>query len=160
MNQVEARMIGQKVLVKQVRVVKQGDKILSTEVLYERPAAPTPTLTLPSIKAPPSSPKEIERPGFMEPLGISPKADATRKAFIEDMKKNEQEFLEWESNQRGTWLRHMEALVRERQKYSMKRAWSAKDLAEVEKIDKQMKECEEILYRIEEEEWYSDEESE
>lgn len=158
------KMIGQKVLVRQSRVVMKGDKIISSEVLYQRPvevqkASPAPSPAAPTIKIP-ASPKEAERPGFMEPLGISPKADATRKAFIDDMKKNQDEFLEWEANQRGTWLRQMEALVRQREKYSKKRSWSAKDMAEVEQIDKQMKECEEILDRLEEEEWYSGEESE
>ncbi len=95
----------------------------------------------------------------MEPLPSSPSTDAYRKAFYEEMKKREQEYYEWEAQQPGTWYREIESLERRREKYNKKAAWSASDVAEVDRIDKKIKEYEKILEALEED-WYSGEDSE
>jgi hypothetical protein len=151
------------VLIRQTKSIMKGGKMLSVEVLYERPTEnPTPVAPPPSIKkpeSPPTSPTSKERPEFMEPLPSSPSTDAYRKAFYEEMKKREQEYYEWEAQQPGTWYREIESLERRREKYNKKAAWSASDVAEVDRIDKKIKEYEKILEALEED-WYSGEDSE
>ena len=146
-----------KVLVRQTKVILKGEKVLSSELLYEKPQVATvqiPSAGPPPIqtqKSPPSSPTSNYRPEFLEPLP-SPKTTAFRKTYEEDLKRRQQEFLEWEANQPSTWMREIERLERERERFNKKRSWSAKDLAEVEKIDACIKDCEGILDRIIEEE--------
>jgi hypothetical protein len=159
------------VLVRQTKSLVVGGKVVSTEVLYEKPkvAIPQPSPP-PAIKKPespvatPTSPSEKQRPEFLEPLTSSPKADAFRKAFYEDMKKREQEYYEWESRQPSTYRREIEHLERRREKYNKKASWSGKDAAEVDRIDKDIAANQKMIDWLEkqreEEEWYSDEESE
>lgn len=163
-GKMQKNMNGQKVLVRQSVKVMVGEKMISEKLIFEKPiekpvVAPQPPPPIQRPVTPPISPSAKDRPGFLEPLP-SPKAEAFRKAFLADIKKQQEEFLEWESNQAGTWVREIERLERYREKYNKKRGWSAEDLAEVEQIDKQIKECQGILYRLQEEEWYSGEESE
>jgi len=156
-------MIGQKILVRQTKTIVKGDKVISSEVLFERkreePKVITPPPVIKKPISPPESPSTKDRPEFLEPLALSPKSDAYRKVMLEDMEKRQQEFLAWEARQPGTWYREIEALERYREKYNKKAAWSANDAAEVDRIDKKIKECEKILEELEEE-YYSGEESE
>lgn len=158
------------VLVRQTKSIVVGGKVISTEVLYEKPKievkvvpAPPPAIKKPEVAAP--SPSEKERPGFLEPLVSSPKADAFRKAFLEDMKKREQEFYEWESRQPATYRREIELLERRREKFNKKASWSGKDAAEVDKIDKDIAANQKMIdwlqkQQEEEDNWFSDEDSE
>jgi hypothetical protein len=156
-------MIGQKVLVRQTKSIMRGGNIISTEVIYERPKETPKVTPPPAIKkpeSPPVSPTSKDRPEFLEPLSPTPRTEAYRNAFLEDLKKRQEEYLIWESQQPGTWYREIEMLERRREKYNKKAAWSASDMAEVDRIDKKIKECEKILETLEEEDWYSGEESE
>ena len=158
------------VLVRQTKSIVVGGKVISTEVLYERPKVevkvitPPPAIKKPELQATSPLSNDKERPGFLEPLVSSPKADAFRKAFYEDMKKREQEFYEWESRQPGTYRREIENLERRRQKYNKKASWTGKDAAEVEKIDKEISANQKMIDWLEaqrnEDDWYSDEDSE
>jgi hypothetical protein len=51
-------------------------------------------------------------------------------------------------NDPRTWEAAIENLCRRRQKFVMKMGWSAKDLEEVEEIEKMIKEYEKILDEI------------
>jgi hypothetical protein len=53
-------------------------------------------------------------------------------------------------NDPRTWEAAIEKLNRRRQKFVMKMGWSAKDLQEVEEIEKMIKEYEKILDEINE----------
>lgn len=158
-------MNSQPVLIRQTRSIIKGDQVLSMEVLYERPKEiPQPVIPSPIKKpeSPPTSPTSKERPDFMEPLPTSPSVEAYRKAFYEDMQKRQQEFYEWEARQPGTYKREIENLERRRQKYNKKAAWSAKDAAEVDKIDRDILENQKMIdWLVQNEEEYSyDEDSE
>ncbi len=138
--------------------------MLSTEVLYERPKPKEmmPTTPPPAIKKPESpvaSPTAKERPGFLEPLPSSPRSDAYRNALYEDMKAKEKEYYEWEARQPNTYRREIELLERRREKYNKKAAWSAKDAAEVDKIDKEIQDNQKMIDWLEEDLYY-DEDSE
>lgn len=157
------------VLVRQTKSIVVGGKVLSTEVLYERPKVEVKVVTTPppAIKKPEtpvtSPTSKDSRPGFLEPLVSSPKADAFRKAFLEDMKKREQEFYEWESRQPATYRREIELLERRREKFNKKASWSGKDAAEVDKIDKEIEANQKMLAWLakqEEDDWLGDEDSE
>ncbi len=152
----------QPVLVRQTKSIVKGGKVLSTEVLYERPKEVMPAAPPPAIKKPESpatSPTAKERPGFLEPIPSSPKVDPYRKVLYEDMKKKEQEFYEWEARQPSTYRREIELLERRREKYNKKAAWSAKDAAEVDKIDKEIEANQKMIDWLEEDYDY-DEDSE
>ncbi len=126
----------------------KGGKVLSVEVLYERPKeTPKPVAPSPIKKpeSPPTTPTSKERPDFLEPLPTSPSSDAYRKAFYEEMKKREQEYYEWEAEQPSTYQREIELLERRREKYNKKASWSAKDAAEVDKIDKEIAENQKMI---------------
>ena len=153
-------MNAQKVLVRQTKIITKGDTEISREVLYERQKEVTPPPAIKKPVSPPASPSSKDRPEFLEPLTVTPKADAYRQAFLDDMRKRQEEFLIWEAKQPGTWYREIEMLERRREKYNKKAAWSASDMAEVDRIDKKIKECEKILEALEDEDWYSGEESE
>ena len=136
-------MSSQPVLIRQTKSIMKAGKVLSVEVLYERPKKETvtPAPAPPPIKKPESpltSPTTKERPDFLEPLPTSPSSDAYRKAFFEEMKKREQEYYEWEAEQPSTYRREIELLERRREKYNKKASWSAKDAAEVDRIDKEI----------------------
>ena len=154
----------QKTLVRTTAKVMKGGKVISEKIIYEKPKeievvpapVPPPPIKTP-ITPPPLSPTAA-RPEFMEPLVSPTKMNEFRKAWLEDMKKNEAEFLAWEASQPGTWIREIDRLEREREPYNKKRSWTAKDLAAVEKIDQKIKACEEILGRMEEEAYYEDSE--
>ncbi len=149
---------------RQTKTVMKGGKVLSSEVLYERPKEEPKVVTPPAVikkpVTPPASPKAKDRPEFLEPLALSPKTEAYRKMMLEDMEKAQQDYIAWEARQPGTWYREIETLERYREKYNKKAAWSASDAAEVDRIDKKIKECEKILEELEEDEYYSGEESE
>jgi len=138
----------------------KGDKVLSVEVLYERPkGTPKDTTPLPSIKVPDTpipSPLTSPRPDFLEPLPVSP-GSSFQKEFLDDMKKNQEAFIEWEVSQPSTWHEEIENLEWRREKYNIKAAWSAKDISEVEKIDSLIKEYNETLYNLEEVDYQSKE---
>ncbi len=145
-------MNSQPVLIRQTKSIMKGGKVLSLEVLYERPKVEkvAPASAPPSIKKPespptPTSPTSKERPDFLEPLPTSPSSDAYRKAFYEEMKKREQEYYEWEAEQPSTYQREIELLERRREKYNKKASWSAKDAAEVDKIDKEIAENQKMI---------------
>ncbi len=161
-------MNSQPVLIRQTKSIMKGGKVLSLEVLYERPKVEKVTLAPasapPSIKKPespptPTSPTSKERPDFLEPLPTSPSSDAYRKAFYEEMKKREQEYYEWEAEQPSTYQREIELLERRREKYNKKASWSAKDAAEVDKIDKEIAENQKMINWLKDD-WYGDEDSE
>ena len=153
----------QKVLVRQTVTVMKGDKVISTKVIFEKPkdVPIVPKLSIPEpIKkpvTPPMSPIAKERPGFLEPNPVSPGAEALKRFYMDSMRKNQEEYYEWEANQPSTWTRMIDELERRREKYNKKAAWSAMDLLEVEKIDKRIAECEDILGRLEEDDEYYDE---
>jgi hypothetical protein len=143
-------MNSQPVLIRQTKSIMKGGKVLSVEVLYERPKVEVAVTPPPPIKKPespptPTSPTSKQRPEFMEPLSTSPSSDAYRKAFYEEMKKREQEYYEWEAEQPSTYRREIELLERRREKYNKMASWSAKDAAEVDKIDKEIAENQKMI---------------
>ncbi len=156
----KSTMQNQKILVRTTAKVMKGDKVISEKVVYEKPKEVIISQIPAPIKAPTTPPAALpteNRPEFLEPMPNSPKMNEIRKAWVEDMKKNQEEFLAWEASQPGTWIREIDRLEREREPYNKKRSWSAKDLAAVEKIDEKIKACEQILDRMAEEEEYYDE---
>ena len=151
----ETEMIGQKVLILQSVKVMKGDKVLSEKIIFERakevaplPPPPAAEVSIQKPKSPPISPT-VARPEFLEPLGLSPTAsDDFKKMWREDMKDNEKNYNTWEANQASTWEREIERLEKERERYNTKSHWSAPDLANVERIDKDLMCCIQILDRF------------
>jgi hypothetical protein len=157
-------MNSQPVLIRKTKSIMKGGKVLSLEVLYERPKVEVAITPPPSIKKPespptPTSPTSKQRPEFMEPLPTSPSSDVHRKVFYEEMQKREQEYYEWEAHQPSTYRREIELLERLREKYNKKASWSAKDAAEVDRIDKEIAANLKMIDWLEDD-LYSDEESE
>ena len=118
------------------------------------------------------SPKSNEeRPDFLEPLSpkpISPKPaspppptewdllNMTEEDFkammqrvrmqqLEDMRKTYQENMLAELKSPRYWLDRIVRLEKEREYFNKKRGWSAGDIMAVERIDAEIKECEEEL---------------
>lgn len=152
-----SEQLGKEVLITRKRIVMKGDKVISEEILYTIKSEP-PKTTLAPIQIPKtpspvllSSPKK-DRPEFLEPLGISPRAEDTSKLFQEGLQRNLKEYLEWEANQPSTWERELKKYQAQRVAFTKKAAWSAKDMVEVNTLDKAIKECEEVLNRFYEEE--------
>ena len=147
----QSEMIGQKVLVRQSVKVMKGDKVLSETILFEKPKeVPTPTAPAPiqKPKTPPTSPKAT-RPEFLEPMVISPTvSEGIKKQWREEMRQSEQQYYGWEANLPATWEREIERLERERERFNKKPNWSASDLAKVERIDKELESCIQILNRF------------
>lgn len=56
------------------------------------------------------------------------------------------------------WSSRLECLERQRERYNQKRGWSAEVFAEVDRIDAEISECEKNLERLEEEDFYEDDE--
>lgn len=65
---------------------------------------------------------------------------------------------EWDSI--GYWEHRIETLERNRERYNKKRGWSAEDIAEVDQIDAEIKECENHIARIEGEDAFDEYEDE
>lgn len=83
------------------------------------------------------------RPHFLEPL--SPTIEPLQKAII---KQNEGKYLEFLMEQAYFWEERIEQLERRREKYNIKGSWSAEDVFATEEIDKEIRFCEENLYKI------------
>lgn len=128
----------------------KAGKVISEEILFEKPkvvTAPAAAPPPPAVKTPP--PKQPKTPEPSPP--VSPKSTLSAEVQRENMKA----YYEWEARLPSTWRREIELLEREREKYNRKAAWSGADLAAVEKIDREMKACMEMvnwLERVEEEE--------
>lgn len=148
-------------MTKQVVRIMRGDEVISERVTFEKPSQQV-VQAPPPIQRPPTppSPKAEDRPDFLEPLSPTRSA-AIQKAWADDLRRQQEEYLIWEADQPDTWRREIENLERMRERYNKKAAWAATDVAEVEKIDKRILELQIILNALEqrlEEEYYSDSE--
>ncbi len=155
-----SKMISEpRTLVRSTMKIMKGDKVISEKVTFEKPKEIIVQQAPPALKSPksPTSPSE-KRPEFLEPIS-PPKPTAHLKIYEEEMKQRQQDYLDWEASLPSTWIREIERLEREREKYNKKAAWSASDLATVERIDQEIKECELFLDRMykESEEYYESE---
>jgi hypothetical protein len=141
-------MIGQRVLVKSSVKVMKGEKVISEQITFEKPKEiPKPPAPIQKPVSPSTPPKDAERPTFLEPLP-SPISEAIRKQWREDMKRNAEEYLNWESSLPSTWEREIQRLEKERERFNRKAGWSASDMKRVEEIDEELKACNEILNRF------------
>jgi hypothetical protein len=118
-----------------------------------------------------TSPAQSPRPEFLEPLVCTPTSPAPpapqpwdtlgisepeyhamnqrlQAMYRESERKTYQESLLRDMNDPMYWELRMEQLEREREFFNKKRGWSAGDIMCVDRIDAQIKECEDELERI------------
>ncbi len=111
------------------------------------------------------------RADFMEPLTVSPPTppplppspwdtlgmteeefnamqERVHRQYLQDMRQTYIDNLLSELDSPGYWTRRIERLEKEREVFNKKRGWSAMDIACVEQIDADIKECEDELERI------------
>ena len=122
-----------------------------------------------SQKAPSSrkSTPKTPRPEFLEPLSPGPASaqspweriglteeeytalqERVRNAFVTERKKEYNVFLLAEMEMPAFWSRRMDQLEKEREVFNKKWGWSAAELARVEQIDEELKECQEEFDRL------------
>jgi uncharacterized small protein (DUF1192 family) len=147
--------------------VEEDDFATNIAVRYKAPSSKKST---PSNKSMAESP----RPEFMEPLSptesFSPPpptpppspwevlgmTETDFNAMMERVRKQQAEYdrriymenMLSDLNNPSYWQGRIDLLEREREFFNKKRGWSAMDIAAVEKIDKQIAECEEEIERI------------
>lgn len=78
------------------------------------------------------------------------------KQMAEWQVENMKAFLEAELDSVAYWESRIETLERCRERYNKKAAWSAEDVQAVDEIDADIRECEENIERLEEEDWVDD----
>lgn len=147
-------------------IERSEDDIPSIVIVSRKPSS---RKTTPSSTAPKSP-----RPEFLEPLSVSPSSphpsspyeslgmteaeyEALRARvfaeFREQRKRELQEKLLAELKAPAYWLRRIELLEKEREPFNKKWGWSAAEQTYVESLDEQIKECEDeldLLYNEEE----------
>jgi len=127
-------------------VVQADDDYGSIVIRTKPPTAPPEVSTPPPSLSPPPPPP----PSPWETLGMT---EEDFHAMLERVRQQQREFdrerymsnLVAELQSPSFWLRRIEQLEKEREYFNKKRGWSAADIVCVDRIDDQIRECEEEL---------------
>ena len=127
------------VKLKPVTTKKTTPKAVTPRPEFLEPLSPTPSSPPPP---PPPPPSPWETVGMTE-SDFTTMQDRVRKQMAEDMRQNYISNIIADLKTPSFWNKRIESLEKEREYFNKKRGWSAADIACVEQIDDEIKECQE-----------------
>lgn len=132
------------VKLKPVTSKKTTPKMVTPRPEFLEPLSPTPNSPPPPSVGPSHPTNPWETVGMTQ-AEFTAMQDRVRKQMIEDMRQSYITNIIADLKTPSFWNRRIESLEKEREYFNKKRGWSAADIACVEQIDDDIKECQEEI---------------